>query len=190
MAKIGFEYIVSGVLGATSASGKTATYTGGRYWGKASTFNGTPTANDAKDYGDDGIAETDTSVTGGTLSAELNERTLELYAELMGHTLDETKKEIIANSNDIAPYVGVGAVGKSIRNNGKKFTAKFYYKVQFKEPNDENATKQENTTFTHTTLEGNMFMLENGDWKSEAEFETLQEAKAWLDKKVGITAEA
>ena len=130
--------------------------------------------------------ETDTSVTGGSLSVELNERTAEIYCQMLGHTLSEGG-EVLANTEDIAPFLGIGAVGKSRRNGATKYTGKFYYKTQFREPNDENATKQESTSFTHTTLEGALFQLENGDWKAEKEFDTLAEAKAWLDGKVGIT---
>lgn len=188
MAKIGLEYIVIGELDAATTSAANASYTKARYLGPASTFNGSPTANDVKDYGDDRTVETDTSVTGGTLSVELNERTAEIYCQMLGHTLSE-QGEVLANTEDIAPFLGIGAVGKSRRSGHTKYTGKFYYKTQFREPNDENTTKQESTSFTHTTLEGSLFQLENGDWKGEKEFDTLAEAKAWLDGKVGITTE-
>lgn len=182
MAKTGLEYIVVAIL-----KDQTPSYEKGQYLGPSSTFNGSPTVSDVKDYGDNGTTETDVSVTGGTLSLELNENTLATYAFLLGHELDEETGEVISNEDDIAPYVGAGAVGKSRRNNKNKYTAKFYYKAQFKEPNDENATKQENTTFTHTTLEGNLFKLDNGAWKVQNEFDTLAEAKAWVNEKAGIT---
>lgn len=187
MAKIGMEYIVIGELDPKATSAATATYTKGRYLGPASTFNGSPTANDVKDYGDDRTVETDTSVTGGTLSVELNERTAEVYCQMLGHKKSEDG-EVLANTEDIAPFLGIGAVGKSRRDGKTKYTGKFYYKTQFREPNDENATKQESTSFTHTTLEGSLYQLQNGDWKAEQEFDDLSAAKAWLDQKVGITA--
>ena len=186
MAKIGMEYVVSGKL--TEAADGTPSYTGGKYWGPASGFNGNPTANDAKDYGDDRVVETDTSVTGGTLSVELNESTLELEAFLLDHTYEAEKKQMISNQNDVAPFLGTGAVGKSKRDNKIIYKGKFYYKTQFKNPNDENGTKQESATFNHTTLEGSIFTLPNGDWKEEQEFDTLEAAKAWLNGKVGIAA--
>ena len=190
MAKTGFEYIVVGKLDeSVSKSCETAAYTEGMYLGPSSTFNGTPSANDVKDYGDDRAVETDTSVSGGTLSVELNESTLEIKSFLLGHSHAE-ENGMVSNANDIAPYIGIGAVGKSKRNNKYKYTGKFYLKVQFREPGDDNQTKQENVTFTHTTLEGSLFTLENGDWKDEKEFETLAEAKAWLDQKVGIMGES
>ncbi len=58
------------------------------------------------------------------------------------------------------------------------FKAKVYLKVQFKEPNDENATKQDTVTFTHTTLEGNLYTLQNGDMKAENEFKNTCGSKS------------
>lgn len=190
MAKIGMEYVVMGKLAtATSVSAATATYTAGMYMGPNSAFSGNPTTNDVKDYGDDRVVETDTAVTGGTISVEHNELTLEEYAYMLGHTLDQEGQNVLANTNDIAPFLGVGLVGKSKRNNARKYTAKFYFKVQFREPNDESATKQESTSFTHTTIEGSMYELEDGSWKDQKEFDTLAAAKEWLNVKVGITGD-
>lgn len=187
MAKIGFEYVAVGKLNeSASKTGATAVYTDSMYIGESAAFTGSPTANDVKDYGDDRVVETDTSVTGGTITCEKNELTLEQYAYMLGHTLDATKKEVLSNTDDIAPFLGVGLVGKSKRSNAGVYTGKFYYKCQFKEPSDENTTKQESTTFSHTSLEGNLFQLENGDWKIQKEFSTLAEAKTWVNGLLSI----
>lgn len=180
MAKKGIEYAVFGLL--DEAKG---TYSGGKYLSPVVNFNGTPTRANVIDHGDNRALETDNSVTGGTLSIELNNDEDEMYVFLLGHTKAEDG-EISYNVNDEPPYVGCGAVGKS----GGKYVAKFYKKVQFGEPNDDNATKQENTTFNHVTLEGTILIPEDGEWKIRKEFDTLAAAKAWLNEKVGITATA
>lgn len=180
MAKTGFEFIYAAKLDeSVSKSFATARYCDGREIGPGASVNGSPTSSDVKDYGDDRVVETDTSVTGGTLSLELNEPTMENEAFLLGHALSE-EGGMLRNANDIAPYVGVGFVGKSKRGNKTVFRAKVYLKTQFRVPNDENATKQEQVTFSHTTLEGSMFQLENGDWKDEKEHKTLAEAKKYI----------
>ena len=104
-------------------------------------------------------------------------------------TLAETG--MIRNADDTPPYLGIGLVGKSrtSKKEGIVYRAKVYAKIQFKEPNDENTTKQESTTFNHTTMEGNLFVLPNGDWKSENEFDSLEAAKAFVDKILGIGTE-
>lgn len=183
MAKIGFEYIVAGKLDTdVSTSASAAVYTETREIGPGANVNGSPTSSDVKDYGDDRTVATDVSVTGGTLSLELNEPSMANEAWILGHTID-ADGAMLRNSNDIPPYVGIGFVGKSRQlDNTTGYRAKIYLKAQFKEPNDENATKQESVTFSHTTMEGNLFQLENGDWKLDKLFETLAEAKAYVAK--------
>ncbi len=181
MAKLGFEYVAAGKLDET-----TGKYSEGRHLGEAATFNVTVTANDVKDYGDNHACFTDTSVTGGTVSIELNDMVEELNAFLLGHTYDEETKNVICKKDDISPYLGLGAVGIS-KKAAYRYIAKFYKKVQFREPNDENATQTETTTPAHTTLEGNMFVPEDNTWKEQQTFDTLAEAKKWLNGKLGIT---
>lgn len=196
MAKIGFEYVVMGKLtSGTDTSATAATYTDGMYMGPNAAFNFSPNANDVKDYGDDRVTETDTSVIDGTISVEHNELTMEQEAYMLGHATVAAvtgsgghPAYIVSTASDVAPYLGIGFVGKSRRSGSSVYTAKFYYKCQFREPSDDNATKQDSTAFTHTTLEGNMFTLQDGSWRKAAEFDSLSAAKAWLDGIVNITA--
>lgn len=178
MSKTGIEYAVFGKLQ------EDGTYTNGKYLSPTAGFNGTPTKSNVKDYGDNRVVATDNSVTGGTLSVELNDDTDELYTYLLGHTASEEEGEIVYDVNDVAPFVGVGAIGRS----DGKYVAKFYNKVQFSEPTDENSTKQENTTFNHVTLEGEIIVPEDGKWKRRKTFDTLADAKAYLNEIVGITS--
>ena len=190
MAKIGFEYIAAAKLNTSvSVSAKTAKYTEGREIGPGANFSGNPTTSDVKDYGDDRSLITDVSVTGGTLSAELNEPTMENEAWMLGHTYTDTDG-MLRNTEDTPPFLGVGLVGKSRSSSeeGIIYRAKIYIKTQFKVPNDENATKQENVTFSHTTLEGNIFQLKNGDWKKEKEFKNLDDAKAFINNFLCISS--
>ena len=175
MAKKGIRYAVFGLLGANN------TYTGGKYLAPVAAFNGTPNKSSVKDYGDDRCVEVSNETMGAALSVELTNDDLEIYAMLLGHTL--TEGELVYNTDDEAPYVGTGAIGLS----GKKWRAKFYKKVLFSEPNDENSTKQESTTFGHITLEGEAVPLEDGSWKIEKEFDTFDAAKTYLNGLVGIT---
>lgn len=179
MAKVGIRYAVFGVL-----DEKTGTYSKGANISPVAGYNGTPTASDVTDYGDDRALESDQTVTGGSLSVELNRDDDQIYSLCLGHKVDETTKEITYSVDDVAPYMGTGAIG---RNSDGSWVAKFYTKVKFKEPNDENSTKQENTTFNHATIEGNILIPENGVWKKRQTFKTEAEAKEYLNKLVGIT---
>lgn len=193
MAKIGLEYIAAAKLDMQNCKDlATVKYTELAEIGPGATVTFTPASSDVKDYGDDRVVETDVSVTGGTISLELNEPTQKNEAFLLGHEYDETaadehKGHIIRNVNDVPPYVGIAFVGKSMINGKHVYKAKVYAKCQFKEPSDEYNTKQENVTFSHTTLEGNLFQLDNGDWKCEKQCDTLADAKSFIS---GILGEA
>ena len=191
MAEAGAEYAGRAKLKDPEAEGLSAVeYEEGMYMGPNAAFNVAVNANDVKDYGDDNVTETDTSVVDATVSVEHNELTQEQEAYMLGHTIDETSKEMISNGDDVPPYLGIGFIGKSKRSGKNMFVGKFYPKCQFREPGDDNATKHDSTTFSHTTIEGNIFRLKNSDWRVTKEFNTLAEAKTWLNGKAGITAQS
>ena len=184
MSKTGIKKVYYGTW---TADGK---YTEGKRLSTVAAFNGNPNSNDASDYGDNRMVETDKSVTGGTISLEVNELTLEEKSFFLGHKLDASNKELVYNADDVAPYVGIGAIGTSKRDGKAVYVGKFYAKCQFGEPNDENSTKQESTSFAHDSIEGSILMPESGNWKYEQTFDTETEAETWLKKKVGITTNA
>ena len=181
MAKTGIRYAVFAI--ATEANGA-ITYSSGKRISPVAGFNGSINQANGKDYGDDMVVETDNTVTGGTLTVELNQDEDDIYTMLLGHSaLTGTDTAIQYKVTDVAPFVGVGAIGKS----GTQWVAKWYTKVQFHEPADDNTTKQENVTFNHVTLEGDILIPESGLWKERETFETETAAKTWLNGKAGIS---
>lgn len=109
-------------------------------------------------------------------------------ASSIGTYYEVSSVEVIVKADDVAPFIGIGVIGKAKRNGEYKHLAKFYYKAQFREPNDEHTTKAETVTFAHDTIEGNGFLLEDGVIKAESEFSTLEAAKAWVNAKLSVTA--
>lgn len=181
MAKKGLRYVAFGKW----ASDGTYTASQGKYLSPAASLSGSLNTSDVKDYGDDRVVETDNSVTGGTLTVELNNDDDEMYTYLLGATTGGTSDaKIVSNADDVSPYVGVGCVGKS----GSMWVAKIYLKVQFAEPADENATKEENVAFNHISLEGDILTQENGEWRWRKSFETLDAAKSWINTTLCVTA--
>lgn len=65
---------------------------------------------DVKLWADDAVAESDSSVSGGTIALTVDELSPEVQKALLGHK-GETSKEMTANAKDIAPYVGFGFYG-------------------------------------------------------------------------------
>lgn len=183
MAKKGIRY--AAFAHATVGAGGAITYADGCVISPVAGFNGSANKASAKDWGDDRAVDSENSVTGGTLNVELNNDEDDIYTYLLGHTkaTGSGSSEVTFNVDDEPPLVGVGAYGKS----GSKWVAKWYSLVRFSEPNDDNTTKQENVTFGHITLEGEIIIPENGDWKFRETFETEAAAKTWINTKAGIS---
>lgn len=143
--------------------------------------------NDVRVYADDVIAESDKSFQSGTLTLGTDDLPDAIYAEFMGHAIDETTKEITANGDDNNIYVGVGFYGVKMVAGVRKYRAIWLPKVQFSEPADTNATKGETTVFNTPVIVGTIMLDANGDWKKENTFDTEAEAKTYLEGKAGIT---
>lgn len=182
MAKKGLTYICMAELQ------KNETHANGLYIGPSAKITATATTNTTKDFGDNRAVVTDTSVTTGTVSIEINELVNKIYAKVLGHTYDAEKDLVTCSSGDEAPYMGVGCIGQSTGE--KPYKAVIYPKVQFKEPTTEYDTKQEQVSYTHTTLEGDFYTLEDGVYSIKAGFDTEEEAKTFINEKFGIQSAA
>ena len=162
------------------------TYTGGAAFGKISSFNFTPTNSVVKDYGDDVVSEVSSEITGGTLSIEANQLTLAERAALLGHTYNETDG-LTVKADDAAPYVGVGAIAVEISSGTKAYVGKVYTKLKFHEPNDENATRQENVAFAHTTIEAEVVPQTDYTISVAKSFSAEADAIAFVKGQLDIT---
>lgn len=177
MAKIGLENFLYGVL--TEGVDGSATYGVAQKPGKAVSCNVSISTNSATLYADDALAESDTSFQSGTVSMEIDNADLETQATLLGHTV--TDGVIVRNSTDNAPYVGLGRIIVKMVNGSYKYKVEFLKKVKFSEPSQENSTKGESIEFGTTTLEGIISTLANGDWSNAKVFDTIADAKTYLN---------
>ena len=167
-----------------SPDGK-ATYDGAHKPGKAVSCKVSVTNNDATLYADDGLAESDYSFNSATVTMGIDEDDLQTMADLLGHKVtpgdDEASGEIVRNSNDVAPYVGLGRVITKVINGAYKYKVEFLYKVKFSEPSQEDKTKGDKVDFSTVELEGAASTLANGDWSKAKTFDTKQEAITYLE---------
>lgn len=186
MAKIGVQNFLFGIL--TEASDGTASYGAGIKPGKAVSCSVSISSNDAKLYADDGLAESDTSFQSGTVSIEVDNADLTTQATLLGHTI--SGDEMIRNANDTAPYVALGRIVTKMVNGNYQYKVEFLNKVKFSEPSQENTTKGESVEFGTTTLEGIVSTLANGNWSKTQTFESMAEAKTYLNGLFGSTPSA
>ena len=185
MAKIGLKNFRYGI--ATIGQDGAITYGGAKKPGKAITFNFEPTKSDAKLYADDSLAESDTSVTGGTCTIGIDRLDEITIADLLGHTNNEG--EIVSSNNDIAPYVGLGRITRLIQDGTLKFRVTFLAQVVFSEPSQEDNTRGENVEFNTYELEGDVVVPANGVWRKEKTFTTEADAIEYLEGLLGTTTE-
>lgn len=184
MAKIGLKNFRYGIL--TEAADGTPSYDGAHKPAKAISCQVSITNNDAKLFADDGLAESDTTFSNGTITAGIDEDDDVTMATLLGHTISQDG-EMIRNSTDTAPYVGWGRVITKIVNGVYKYKVEFLYKVKFSEPSQDDNTKGESVSFSTPQLQGIVSMLANGDWSKSETFDTETAAVSYLESLLGGT---
>ena len=183
MAKIGLRNFRFGIL--TEASDGTATYGAAQTPGKAVSCSVSLNNNDAKLYADDALAESDTGFQSGTVTMGIDKDDLTTQAALLGHEI--TEGNMVRNSNDIAPYVGLGRIVTMIVNGSYKYKVEFLNKVKFSEPSQDDTTKGESVEFGTVEIEGTVSQLSSGDWSVAQTFDTMTAAQTYLDSLFGTT---
>lgn len=194
MAHIGLKYPVFAPITAETDAGA-ITYGDGFVVGKAINYTGTPSNADVVLYADDGVAESDKSITNEGVSLEADDLSLKVYADLLGHTYtaevttqgSEAPESVAVSIDDVAPYGGLGFYRRRKKNGVLSFDAIWLHKVQFAEPTTNGATKADTVTFQTRTIEGTAYPTNAGAMKEEAIFTTEAAAKAWINTKAGIS---
>lgn len=182
MAKIGlnnFRYSVATVDASTGA----ITYATPKKPAKAISFSFEPTVADAKLYADDGLAESDSRVTGGSVTMGVDREDLETQCDMLGH--EYTNGEVIDNADDVAPYVGVGRVTKLMVDGLVKYRGTVLALVKFNEPSESDQTQGENVEFSTTELAGTVVIPEDGNWRFRKVFDTKDDAIDYIEGLLG-----
>lgn len=187
MARIGLTNLWYGIL--TESALGVATYGGAKSFGKAVSCSVEITNNEAKLYADDTLAESDTSFNNGTVTLGVDEDADEVFAEILGHSIDEETGEVIRTSQDTAPYIGLGRVITKMVNGVYKYKAEFLYKCKFAEPSNEENTKGESVEFVTPEIEGTVASLgdDKGTWSKSKTFTSKAEAVAYIKGLLGTT---
>jgi phi13 family phage major tail protein len=152
--------------------------------GKAITADINIETQDAELYAEDALDESDSSFKKGSISLNVSDLSDTVQNHLLSHV--SAGGEMTANSNDQAPYVKLAFYAIKMVAGIKKFRAIYLPKVLFKEPNDNNSTKGDSTSFGTHTIEGKIIQDSNGDWKKERTFDNEADAIAYVDGKVGL----
>lgn len=188
MANIGLTNIWYSKL--TEAADGTALYAGAKQLGKAVSCSTSITNNEAKLYGDDSLAESDTSFASGKITLGVTDDNEEVFADLLGHTITEDG-EVIKAANDAAPYVGLGRIVTKMVNGAYKYKVEFLYKVKFSEPSKDENTKGESIEFSTPSVEGIISTLDdvNNTWNKSKTFDTKSDALTYLKNLLAASGE-
>lgn len=188
MANIGLTNIWFSKL--TEGAGGTPNYEGATNLGKAVSCSVSITNNEAKLYGDDTLAESDTSFSNGTITLGVTDDDEAVFAPLLGHTIDASG-EVVKTTNDAAPYVGIGRIVTKMVNGVYKYKVEFLYKVKFSEPSRGENTKGESIEFGTPSIEGLISALDdvNGTWSKSKTFNTKSDALTYLKNLLAASGE-
>lgn len=200
MAVIGLSKPYYGIY---SATGNAVSYANGAVMGKATEANiEIDTTEDNNLYADNGIAETDRSFAGGTLTLSTDDLSQEVTKAILGLTetaitgiegvTDTSVKELVYDDTQTTPYLGVGFIVKKKVGGAYKWRAVVLSKVMFSVPADAATTQGESIEWQVPELSATIMRddSETHMWKREATFTTEAQAEAYIKARLNITEAA
>lgn len=177
------------------------TYTDGAIFAKAIEFSASIESGDDNNlYADNGIAESDRSFGGGSISVTTDEISQTAAAAILGITADtitigagedaETVSELVYDDDMAIPDLGFGIIIKKKVSGADKYRAVFFHKIKFNIPEDAATTQGETIEWQTPTIEGVIMRDDSAKhgWKSEVTVDTEATAVAYLKQKLGISA--
>ena len=200
MAVIGLSKPYYGIY---SATGNAVSYANGAVMGKATEANiEIDTTEDNNLYAYNGIAETDRSFAGGTLTLSTDDLSQEVTKAILGLTetaitgiegvTDTSVKELVYDDTQTTPYLGVGFIVKKKVGGAYKWRAVVLSKVLFSVPADAATTQGESIEWQVPELSATIMRddSETHMWKREATFTTEAQAEAYIKARLNITVAA
>lgn len=197
MARIGLKFPVAATISGYGTDGM-PTYNTGFVIGKVVSAEKSIESNDNPLYGDDAVAENDTSFASGSVKLGVTDfgegysDSLQIQGKLLGQTVTAITGggfSIRRSALSTAPYVGFGFYKTKKHNNKFVYEATWLYKVIFKTPSESTNTKGSSIEWQTPEIEGSIMAVEgfdNDTYEDTAIFETEAAAKSWLCGKAGI----
>ena len=174
------------------------TYSGGGILAKAVEFSASiESASDNNLYADNGIAESDKSFTGGTLSITTDDMEQAASAAILGITAstltigEATVSELVYNDDMEQPNLGFGIIIKRKKNGVEKWRAIVFPKIKFSIPEDAATTQGETIEWQTPELEATIMRDDTAKhaWKREATFDIEAKAVAYIEHLLNIGGE-
>ncbi len=186
-----------------NAAGTAVSYSKGAVMGKATEANiEIDTTEDNNLYADNGIAETDRTFAGGTLTLSTDDLSQEVSKAILGLTeqaitgidgvTDTSVKELVYDDTQVTPYLGVGFIIKKKVGGVFKWRGVVLTKVMFSVPADAATTQGESIEWQTPELTATIMRDDSTThmWKREATFTTEAQAEAYIKNRLSITVAA
>jgi len=152
-------------------------YGTGKMLPKVMKFSGTPTSDTVTLYGDDSIAEEETSQGNGSLTVDLTELALADQAAMLGHKYSE-EEGMVCGQDDAATYCICSSIVPGVLNKKPFFRVVTYLRVRFAPVNDDYETKGQQVSYKTPSLSGSFYPNKDGNWKNVREFADFDAALA------------
>lgn len=194
MAKIGLKCPVAAQITGYDSTTGAPTYGNGFIIGKAVLAEKTIESNSNPLYGDDSIAENDSSFASGTIKLGVTDfgndyaDGLQVQAKILGNVVTSVTGggySIRRASGQSAPYLGFGFYKTKMHNGQRIYEATWLYKTQFKTPSDTTNTKGQSIEWQTPEIEGTIMCIEDfdgGTYEDSTIFETEAAARSWLQQ--------
>lgn len=181
--------------------GTTVTYSEGDNIGKSTEVDiSINSSEDNNLYADNGVAETATTFTGGTLTIKPDDLPQSIAKIILGvkeqaiegidGVTDSDAKELIYDDDQTAPSLGYGTIIKKRVNSVTMWRAVVLTKIMFAVPKDAATTQKETIEWQVPELTATIMRDDTAKhaWKREATFTTEAQADAYIKHLLNITA--
>ena len=157
---------------------ETETYGVGKAFGKAANSDMTINAAPVNYYANDGIAESVSEFTDGTIKHEADTLVDSVEAEALGHIIDENGV-MISGSDDSPPYEIYSVIVPQRINGVNKYLAVVLTRVQWEPQSGSYKSKEKSTTLSGTTINGTIMKNKDNTYMKKKMFDTEAQALAW-----------
>lgn len=195
MAFVGMKYCVAAPV-KTETRGQALTYDTGVVVGRAIGANVNWNRNSDALYADDALAESDNSLTGGTVDINVDDISDEAQLVIFSQTkTDGTNSgpDVYHENGDPSPYIGLGYYRVRRFKDVETYVAYWIHKTQLAVSTEAANTKGNTVTWQTPTATGNVMAVVNdstgkNQFRDRASFTDESKAIEWLNTKANIAA--
>ncbi len=164
---------------------ETGEYSDGFKMGKATTFGVTPNYVNASLSGDNETAESEESFTNASITAGSTYWPREAANVVFNHNI--TQDGEVQFGSETPNAIGYGVVEDGKANGVKCFTADILTNAVLRESAETYTTRGDSVEYVTPALEGTAINNNNGVWRRQKNFETIEEAEAWIKEVLNIS---